>query len=151
MQFASAAWAGLGLKIDHHLIARLGCRQLGEVLLTANRLVAAGLTIFRIGLSAGIARGSTGAHGLLKILDDQLHLLGIQLLGLVAEPVPMKTLDYDVQLIDLGAQSGILKLGISTSSRNAAASSGRFSRSMATPDSAKIGGAASINLKRRAA
>ena len=49
---------------------------------------------------------------MLKILNDQLHLLGIQLLGTLAEPVPLKALDQHVQLVDLGAQSGILKLGI---------------------------------------
>ena len=66
----------------------------------------------RFALSPGFAGGGTGAHGLLKILDDQLHLLGIQLLGTLAEPVPLKALDQHVQLVDLGAQSGILKLGV---------------------------------------
>ena len=112
MQFAPAARAGLGLKIDHHFKARQGCRQLLEVPLTAHRPGAGGLAVFRFGVSPGIARGGTGAHGLLKILDDQLHLLGIQLFGTLAEPVPLKALDHDVQLVDLGAQSGILKLGI---------------------------------------
>ncbi len=41
-----------------------------------------------------------------------MHLLGIQLLGTLTEPVPLKALDQHVQLVDLGAQSGILKLGI---------------------------------------
>ncbi len=112
VQIAPAARAGLALKIDHHLIARQGCRQLAEVSLTSNLPGAVGLAVFRFGVSPGIARGRTGTHRLLKILDDQLHLLGIQLLGTLAKPVPLKALDHDVQLVDLGAQSGILKLSI---------------------------------------
>ena len=38
----------------------------------------------------GCARSGIGAHGLLRILDDQLHLPGIQLLGTIAERVPLK-------------------------------------------------------------
>ncbi|EKN01473.1 hypothetical protein MXAZACID_00015 [Acidocella sp. MX-AZ02] len=65
-----------------------------------------------LSFSPGFARRGTSPHGLLKILHDQLHLRSIQLLGTLAEPVPLQALDHDVKLVDLGAQSGILKRGI---------------------------------------
>jgi hypothetical protein len=61
-----------------------------------------------------------------------LHLLGIQLLGALAEPVTLHTFDHHVQLVDLGPQPGFSSAVLLTNSCNLSPSSGRFLRSMAT-------------------